>query len=784
MDRESLFYALLRAEDERDVTEILRQAGLLDEAHWLPLGVMENNFSIVGNQQTDPTAALVEKVINGIDAELMLEAFRHAIDPEGPDAPIGMSQAVERFLNIKDGRLENLTSTERTALARRVQLVAVGSKEEPCYLIVDQGEGQTPRSFPDTFLSLGRSNKIRIPFVQGRFNAGGTGVLQFCGSQNYQLIASRRDPDAPREPDDATANLWGFTLVRRLLPSGGRRNSMYVYVAPDGRVPTFDVPAVQVLPEEGKGSAPAAPYKVDLCSGTVIKLYNYRWKGHSIATTDARFELERLLHAPCLPFRVVETRPYRANYFAATVSGVWVRVREAAGDEDSDDLEDGFPAYGHVDIPEVGQLPYGIVVFRERVDTRRIPNGVFFTLNGQVHGGLPRDFVSREVKLDYLAKHILVSVDCTQMDERVREDFFMASRDRLRRNEVYETIGDTVRALLAEHPGLRELNARRRAKKLEEALKDDKGSMEAFQDLIRSDPSLRALFGGGERLTTTVGPTKEPVKYKGRKFPTFFRIAKEPATGLVKVCPQNWKCRVDLETDAENDYFDRTDSAGEMTVTPDGVLASRSLWNGQCITYFRPPDGAEPGGDIHVRIAVTDVERETAGSPFVNEFTLRVVEHKPHTPGGGESDKDKDKDRGTATAPRLAMPNIIEIRREQWADHDMGPLDAIRIKRAGEETEGYDFYVNMDNAFLITEMRRNKATERPILEFWFKFGLALLAVSMLKMPDIEHRNQDDVSVETIENLVAGLARVIIPVVWRLHEGPRAAQPDPVAAASE
>ena len=114
----------------------------------------------------------------------------------------------------------------------------------------------------------------------------------------------------------------------------------------------------------------------------------------------------------------------------------------------------------------------------------------------------------------------------------------------------------------------------------------------------------------------------------------------------------------------------------------------------------------------------------------------------------------------------------------------MGPLDAIRIKRAGEETEGFDFYVNMDNTFLITEVRRNKATERPILEFWFKFGLALLAVSMLKMPDIEHRNQDDVSVETIENLVAGLARVIIPVVWRLHEGPRAAQPEPVAAASE
>ena len=167
MDWESLFYDLLRAEDEREVTEILRRAGLLDEAHWPPLGGMENNFSIVGNQQTDPTAALVEKVINGIDGELMLEAFRHGVAPEGSDAPNGMSQAVERFLNVRDGRLENLTSKERTALARRVQLVAVGSKEEPCYLIIDDGEGQTPRSFPNTFLSLGRSNKMNRPGKSG-----------------------------------------------------------------------------------------------------------------------------------------------------------------------------------------------------------------------------------------------------------------------------------------------------------------------------------------------------------------------------------------------------------------------------------------------------------------------------------------------------------------------------------------------------------------------------------------------------------------------------------------
>ncbi len=784
MNWEQIFYGLLRAEDENEVTQLLESSGLLEENLWQPLGGMENNFGIVGNQQTDATAALAEKVINGIDAVLMLEAFKRGIDPEGGEAPRSMSEAVEAFLGIRDGWLENITPSERTALASRIQLVAVGSKAQPCYLIVDEGEGQTPRSFPDTFLSLSRSNKIRIPFVQGRFNAGGTGVLQFCGSQNYQLIASKRDREAPRKREDDSADLWGFTVMRRLLPAGGRKNSMYVYLAPSGGVPTFDAPGIDVLPEDRRGSGAPVPYRRQLRAGSVIKVYSYLWKGRSLATTDARFELERLLHAPCLPFRIVETRRYRAHYFATTLSGVWVRVREGAREAESTEIEDGFPAYGKVDIPGVGDLPYGIVVFREKVGARRIPSGVFFTLNGQVHGSLPRDFASREAKLDYLAQHILVSVDCTHMNERVREDFFMASRDRLRRNEVYEAIADNLQSLLAEHPGLKELNARRRAKKLQEALENEQESLEAFQDLIRSDPSLAALFGGGERLVTTVGPRKEQVKYKGREFPTFFRIAKEPSSGLVKPCPVNWKCRVDFETDAANDYFDRTDSAGEMTTSPDGVLVSRSLWNGQCVTYLRPPASARPGNEVCVRISVTDDAREIRRGPFENDLKLAVVEARAHQRGGGTGGRDKDRENGRSTAPRLSIPNVIEVRSEQWTEHEMGAMDAIRIKSTGADEEGYDFYVNMDNAFLITEVRRNKALERPVLEYWFKYGLALTAMSMLKIPDVEKRGQEDTSIGTIEDLVAGLARVMIPIVRRLHEGPQAALPVPVVTGAE
>ena len=462
-DANVLFEQLLKAESEDKVDAILRRAkyGLENESAWQPLGGIENNFSTVGNQQTEATAALVEKIINGLDADLMAECFRANVDPEGPEAPRTMAEAVKQFFGVRDGLLSNVDPKTLTELASNLHVVAVGEKSSPCYLIVDGGEGQTPETFPDTFMSLNRSNKLRIPFVQGKFNSGGTGVLQFCGDLNMQLIVSKRHPSAPTRNGDSSRDLWGFSVVRRKKPSAGRRNSMYVYLAPGGSVPRFSASAINVLPEDRRSLQPR-PYATPISHGTCVKLYDFRWKRKSIATTDARYELERFLHSPCLPFRLTETRDYHANYFAATITGVWASID--ADTSENTKVEPNFPAYADLNLSGIGSLPYRIAVFRDTVKARHVPHGVFFNVNGQVHGGLPSDFVARKLKFDYLKDHLLVSIDCTGMDPTVREDFFMASRDRVRKNEIYEKVVDHLREALRDHPGLRQLNAARRKK--------------------------------------------------------------------------------------------------------------------------------------------------------------------------------------------------------------------------------------------------------------------------------------------------------------------------------
>ena len=245
-------------------------------------------------------------------------------------------------------------------------------------------------------------------------------------------------------------------------------------------------------------------------------------------------------------------------------------------------MERGFPAYADLNLEGIGKLPYSIAVFKGGTKDQAHSKGILFVLNGQVHGSLPSDFVRSRLKFDYLTGSygtLLVTVDCAGMNQQVREDFFMASRDRVRTNETYRAIFDALESELKSHPGLQELNQVRRQEVIE-AHQRDEGPREAFESLLKVDPSLASLFGSGDRLVTRTGPG--PLReFEGREFPSFFRIANEPETGLVKQCPLNKTCRIELGTDAVNDYFLRSSNPGVLTIDPPDLCESSHLWNGQ-----------------------------------------------------------------------------------------------------------------------------------------------------------------------------------------------------------
>ena len=787
MDNFKLFDLLLKAETETEVEDVLIKANYNadDSTLWQPFGGFGMNLNQINNQQSDATAALVEKLINSIDAVLMAECYRAGIDPKGPTAPRTMAEAVDKLFKVKDGRLEHLSPAERTKLAENIHFAATGPKKEPCYLVVDKGEGQTPGSFENTFLSLTKQNKDDIPFVQGRFNCGGTGVLPFCGEHKYQLIVSRRHPSCPASSMDVTKGLWGFTLVRRQKAAPGRKSSMYVYLAPQGKILMFDAPKILVLPGESSKNNPAAAYTLPLTHGTCIKLYNYRWKGKSTATTEARFELERYLHSVSIPFRISETRNYSANYYSTTLSGILAEVNETGGeDEARSKFEKGLgPAFGELNLPGIGHLPYKLFLLKEGYKERNFPHGVYFTLNGQVHGDLPNNFVSSTLKFDYLNRNLLVSVDCTQMDQAVREDFLMASRDRVRRNEVYDAIYTNLRDELREHTGLRTHNALRKKKRLDETLSKEENAADYLQELLKSDPTLASILGIGSNVIATTGPTTDPVPFNGKQFPTFFRIVKEPKGGLIKSCPLNRTVRIEFETDANNDYFDRPDCAGSVIFDPPNLCVSSHLWDGKFTTKFQMPYDANIGDLVDMTVTVTDIERATKDQPFVSRFQLKgaaEAEDVPVPPPGTRPPGAKRNENGKVSSAVLAAPDIREVRRELWGDpqFQFDDYSAVKIVNA-DEGQGYVFFVNMDNRFLINELHKTKDEESNLVRHWFKYGVVLSALGILK--EIERIQEQgsskaDEDVEPLDldrvgRFAAGLARVVVPMIRALYKGP-------------
>jgi len=133
MQDKQLLLDLLAVEAEQDAVAVLVKRGLMDDvSRWVALGNMPNNQSVVHAQQSNPSAALVEKFTNGLDAILIRFCKAAGIDPRGPTAPGSMSKAVQNWF----GDLSEKSPAQIRAIAEEgLVLYATGTKLRPCLSI-------------------------------------------------------------------------------------------------------------------------------------------------------------------------------------------------------------------------------------------------------------------------------------------------------------------------------------------------------------------------------------------------------------------------------------------------------------------------------------------------------------------------------------------------------------------------------------------------------------------------------------------------------------------------
>ncbi len=781
---------LIQADTEDRVVELLQRAGYWDDDEvWRLLGDNENNFSIVGNQQSDAIGALAEKIANSIDARLINEARMHGIEPESKDAPTSIREAVSKFVEgnqtydpDRHGLIRFWDPKLRSVEADRITLTATGSRPrrnrrlQSSLTISDQGEGQTPNDFPNTFMSLQRSNKLRIQFVQGKFNMGGTGALQFCSpTYNLQLIISKRNPKLlnsnQRDPRDSE---WGFTVIRRRDPKRGLRSSYYEYLAPihgeNGNlaVLSFSADSMPLFPTDFEN-----PYNRESEFGSLVKLYEFDWGGDRSDITRGRGGLLRRLELkvadPALPFRVYECRGYRKEAAYHDGSGV---VNFVEANREDIELDVG------ADLSVVGRkIPAHVYLFKpgEAEDVRMADHGVLVTINGQTHAFMhSRFFRRRRVRLGYLDRDLLVVTDCSAIEGRSREDMFMNSRDRLRSGDAASELEASIETWLRENPKLRAANRKRRNDSLREAAKNDEHVNNILRDFFGTDTQLARYLLTGSNIGWRVDGPVPQTEYEGNQCPTYVVFDRTKSDEYTRETAIGSRVSVSFETDAENEYFDRMRSPGRWHVKNDQGIDCTGDWSrtgpdeGKFTLTRRTGHSGNAGDQVRYLIEFEDDNRIF---PLKNHLTLKLVEPKKPNSGG--------KTEPTPTS-RYAPPRWHRVHKEAWAEYSFNEDSALRIVLSGDigqNEQEYDFFVNMDNQHLIRHVQQAE-TDLEAHRLIYGNALVLIGLALMRRWEKRRDNRKDEEDEdalsdalSIEDYVAyaseGISVVLLPMLKQL-----------------
>ena len=734
-----LFTELYSAKTEDDVDKVINNLpDIFKQENWSPLGGNENNFGVIENQQSTPIAALIEKITNSIDAVLMKKCLEVGIDPKSEQAPKSMEEAKMRFFE-NHGHWD--LPSYRKQQAENIQIIADGPRLDTSLIIYDDGEGQHPKDFENTFLSLLYGNKNEIHFVQGKYNMGGSGAIVFCGKKRYQLIGSKRYDNIGE---------FGFTLIREHPLSIGeekiKKNTWYEYLKVSGEIPSFH------SEQQNLGL-----YDRDFKTGTIIKLYSYDLPAgiRSVISRDLNQSINEYLFEPVLPVITVDKKERypRDRGLERALYGLKRRLEQDGSRYVKTYFSEDF------DDASFGKMKATCYVFKTKIDDRSVKEtketirseffknnmSVLFSVNGQVHGHYTSEFITRSLKLNLLKGHLLIHVDCTNMNYSFRKELFMASRDRLKDGEETRYLRQFLAEKLGDKNGrLTEIQKRRKESIAVES-EDAKDLLKSLAQNLPMDSDLMKLLSQtlqlGQQTNGNPPKKKRPKAKKKRndtqpfnpqRFPSFFKRRVQGSAEKAVAIPIDGEKTIYFDTDVEDHYFDRIEEPGELKIalldfTTNETQGGNALGQidqienvfnvrksspqeGTIKLHLGPKEAAHVGDAAKIKASLSDPSGEF--EPEI--FWVKVSE--PQAP------KSPAKKTEEVEIPDLGLPEFILIHQEQrnngvtWKGVEDATSKTINHSTVmypmidGEKLE--IIYINMDSTVFMNFKPKNPNEEQ------------------------------------------------------------------------
>lgn len=724
IDAKALFEELFFAPTEDKVREIInKHPEIFRDEHWHPLGGDEKFFGIVRGQSSEPIAAIVEKVTNSIDALLMKKCYESGIDPKAPDAPRNMEEALQKFfVDHKEWDLQS----ERRKQAEEIQIIADGPPRNTSVIIYDNGEGQRPEDFENTFLSLVRGNKIDIHFVQGKYNMGGSGALLFCGKERYQLIGSKRFDNLGQ---------FGFTLVRqRKIGSSqdAKRHSHFEYLKINGVVPSFESADMDLKLFGRK-------FK----TGTIIKMYSYQFPpGYAGFAQDLNQSLNEFLFEPVLPILTVDKKERYPNnkVLELDLFGLKRRLEEDKNDyvdssfseEYEDELFSKAKISCYVFKPKLSgrDAKKTKEIIRERFFKNDM--SVMFSVNGQVHGHFTSEFITRTLKFNLLKDSLLIHVDCTGMKPDFREELFMSDRERLKKGDeamqLRRFLGEKLRK-----SRLDEINRRRK----ESIGLESEDTSELIKSFAKNLPKNSELFRLLEQTLKLEehkekkkGPEKNKPKerkeekpFQPKRFPSMFKFQKKKDGVNVVSVPLNGEKTLLFDTDVENDYFDRVEDPGNLQL---GLLQIKyseseggdmpgdkkeisqllnivksSPENGTIKVSLNPTKEVQVGDELEVKAAL-----DGCGEMLEEIIWVKISKGKGSKEPTPKEEEDSDS---------IGLPELKQVQKNDWDNLEQQgiPMNHDTVMwPVGEGDKLETIYINLDSSVFLSHRSKLKNEEQ------------------------------------------------------------------------